>query len=52
VPAYERNGTLAEMRSFLRAIRGETPFEPTLRDGLVTMETVAAVADGGTTAFE
>jgi predicted dehydrogenase len=52
VPAYERNGTLAEMRSFLRAIRGETPFGPTLRDGLVTMETVAAVADGGTTAFE
>lgn len=52
VPAYERNGALAETRSFVRSIRGEKPFAPTLRDGLVTMETVAAVADGGTTAFE
>lgn len=51
VPAYERNGALAETRSFVRAIRGEAPFAPTLRDGLVTMEAVAAVEAGGETAL-
>jgi len=52
VPAYERNGTLGETRAFVRAIRGERAFEPALADGLVTLETVDAVARGGTVEFD
>ena len=37
VPEWEKNGTLDETRTFLRALRGGC-WEPTLRDALIAME--------------
>lgn len=46
-PGYERNGTLAETRAFLDAVRGEGEFAPTLADAVPTMRAVHAADAGG-----
>lgn len=46
IDAY-RDGTVHEMEAFCDALAGRRVFAPTLRDGLLSMRTVEAVAQGG-----
>lgn len=44
-PEFERNGTGAETRAFLRAPRGRAPFAPTVADAMPGTELAAALQD-------
>jgi predicted dehydrogenase len=45
-PESFRNGTVGETEAFLRALKGERPFAPTLQDGLAAMQVAEAMQNG------